>query len=73
VIERAFKQHPESIGETYVEHAKHANRIGWLMIAGGCACLVHAVFPFLCERTGSRMIKKLADATAKRVPAHEQA
>ena len=29
------------------------------MIGGGLACLVHAVFPFLCVRTGSQTMNRL--------------
>jgi hypothetical protein len=29
------------------------------MIGGGLACLVHAVFPFLCVKTGSRTMDRL--------------
>ena len=37
----------------------HAAWFGVRMIGGGLACLVHAVFPFLCVRTGSQMMNKL--------------
>jgi hypothetical protein len=29
------------------------------MIGGGIACLIHAVFPFLCVNTGSRTMNAL--------------
>ncbi|MEO1406319.1 MAG: DUF6356 family protein [Pseudomonadota bacterium] len=32
---------------------------GWTMLAGGLACIVHGVFPFLCTRTGSECISDL--------------
>lgn len=56
---RIFTQHPASVGETYSQHFRHASGFGLAMIAGGCACMVHAVFPWLCERTGSSQIRKL--------------
>ena len=73
-IERAFKEHPESVGETYVGHAEQASRIGLVMIGGGLACLIHAVFPFLYTRTASKMIRYLSMVAKKRRPgAHQQA
>jgi hypothetical protein len=44
-----------------------ALRFGFRMIGGGLACLVHAVFPFLCERTGSETVRELDDSLSKRV------
>jgi hypothetical protein len=56
---RAFSEHPASVGETYSEHLGHAACFGVRMIAGGLACLVHAVLPFLFVHTGSRTIGEL--------------
>ena len=67
-IERYFKEHPDSVGETYVEHAGQAGRIGLVMIGGGLACFIHAVFPFLFTRTASKMIRYLSLAARKRRP-----
>lgn len=72
-IHRAFKEHPDTVGETYVGHAKQANRIGWMMIAGGIACVIHGIFPFLYTRTGSKMIRWLSLAARKRKPHRAQA
>jgi len=57
---RLFTEHPASVGETYFEHLIFAWRTGFLMFAGGCACLVHGLLPFLCTTTGSRTIRTLA-------------
>ena len=54
-----FTRHPASIGETYGQHFAHASGFGWAMLTGGFACFVHAVFPWLCERTGSDTIRQL--------------
>jgi hypothetical protein len=58
---RAFTEHPASVGETYTEHLAHAGCFGLRMIGAGIACLVHAVLPFLFERTGSVAIAELND------------
>jgi hypothetical protein len=58
---RAFTDHPASVGETYTEHLARATCFGVRMIAAGIACLVHALLPFLFERTGSAAIAELND------------
>jgi hypothetical protein len=58
---RAFTEHPASVGETYTEHLAHAACFGMRMIGAGIACLVHALLPFLFERTGSVAIAELND------------
>jgi hypothetical protein len=54
-----FTKHPGEIGESYLEHFLNASQFGLRMLAGGTAILVHAVFPFLFARTGSRTMDKL--------------
>jgi hypothetical protein len=58
---RAFSEHPASVGESYGEHMVRALCFGTRMVFAGFACLVHAVLPFLFERTGSRAITELND------------
>lgn len=53
---KLFTDHPASVNETYTEHAGFAFGFGLRMIAGGIACCLHGLFPFLFERTGSRII-----------------
>lgn len=54
-----FTRHPKEIGETYFEHMGVAGGVGVRMAVGALACFVHAVFPFLCVRTGSTTIAQL--------------
>lgn len=54
-----FTDHPASVGETYGQHFVVACSFGGAMLGGGLACLLHAVFPFLCVRTGSSTIRRL--------------
>lgn len=54
-----FTEHPAAAGETYLAHLRVAASFGWQMIAGGLACLVHALLPFLFVRTGSDCICRL--------------
>ena len=60
-----FTAHPHSVGETYLEHAAFASRYGFKMTLGGIAAVVHGVFPFLFEKTGSRITREL-NATLER-------
>ena len=55
----SFTQHPHEVGETYGEHFAVASSFGAAMLLGGLACLVHAVLPFLCTKTGSGTIRRL--------------
>ena len=55
----AFTQHPASVNETYVEHLGSAWSFGLRMIAGGIACWLHGLFPFLFGTTGSSTIRQL--------------
>jgi len=55
----AFTRHPATVGETYGEHLAFATGIGGRLLVAGVACLLHGVFPFLFERTGSRTITDL--------------
>ena len=60
-ILKLFTDHPASVNESYVEHMEMSGSFAfWLFIAGFCAT-VHAIFPFLFEKTGSRIITKLHD------------
>lgn len=62
-----FLKHPHEVGESYPEHFATASRFGFRMIVGGLGCLVHAVFPFLCEQAGSGTVKELNATLGKRV------
>ncbi len=61
-----FVAHPQSVDESYVEHMAFAGRFsGKLFLAAGAA-LVHAVLPFLCEKTASRLIAEMYAKTHNR-------
>jgi len=62
----SLSQHLDDVGETYGEHFAHAGGYGVAMIVGGLACLVHAVAPFLFERTASDCVSRLYGRMARR-------
>lgn len=58
---RLFLEHPRSIGESYLEHQRHALGFGFSLFLASLACFIHAMVPGLCVRTGSEAIKRLHD------------
>lgn len=54
-----FTEHPASVGESYGTHLAHALGFAGALFVAALACLVHALLPFLCVRTGSRRITEL--------------
>lgn len=65
-VKTLFTAHPQSVDENYFEHMAFAGRFsGKLFLAAGCA-LVHAVLPFLFEKTASRMIAEMYACTHNR-------
>ena len=58
-VNRAFVEHPASVGETYGEHFVVAGGFGWALFKASLACFVHAVLPFAFEKTGSKAITEL--------------
>lgn len=67
MFRRLFLDHPDEVGESYGEHARVAGRFGAEMIAGGCACLVHAAVPAFFKTAGSGTVARLhARMVAKR-------
>jgi hypothetical protein len=58
-IATAFTHHPRSVGESYGQHFTMAlGYAGKLLLAGLCA-LVHAILPFLFEKTASTIIRAM--------------
>jgi hypothetical protein len=58
-LKRLFTEHPHSVGETYLEHARHAASFARALFFAGAAAGIHALLPFLYERTASETIKEL--------------
>lgn len=61
MIRSLFTRHPADVGETYGQHLAHASVFGVRMIAGGFACILHGLLPFLFVKTGSQQIRTLHD------------
>ncbi len=61
MFNRLFLDHPRSVGESYLEHQRHAFGFGISLLGAALACLVHGVVPGLFVRTGSQAITRLHD------------
>ncbi len=61
-----WRGHLRHAGEGYFQHMAVAGRIGGLMIAAGCACLLHALLPALCTDRASRTVRRLHDQIERR-------
>ena len=59
MLRALFLAHPESVGETYVEHQGVALSFAGELLAAGFACTVHALIPGLFTRTASEAIDRL--------------
>jgi len=56
---KSFTQHPESVGESYLEHLGQASSFAGCMAMGAIACFLHGLFPFAFQTSGSRRIREL--------------
>ncbi|MFY8142030.1 MAG: DUF6356 family protein [Caulobacter sp.] len=63
-----FTRHPNAVGESYGRHFGVATRFGATMILGGIGAILHGVFPWLFETTGSRTVTRLYQQIAGRGP-----
>jgi hypothetical protein len=59
VLRKLFTDHPNSVDESYFEHLLAASSFGLTMIFYGLLCLIHAVLPFLFEKSASIAIDRL--------------
>ncbi|QLC23907.1 hypothetical protein HFP57_01905 [Parasphingopyxis algicola] len=58
---KLFTNHPNSVGESYLEHMGMAFGFGFRLIWSGIACILHGLFPFLFVSTGSKTVGDLHD------------
>lgn len=66
MISRLFLEHPQSVDESYGEHAVFAARFSMALFGAAFAALIHAVLPFAFEKTASRKIAELYQRTHNR-------
>ena len=61
-----FTAHPASVDETVGEHFFFAMKFACLLFAAAGAALVHAILPFMFEKTASKIVAKLYHRTHNR-------
>lgn len=59
MIDKWFREHPATVGESYTEHFRQAIGFSASLFFAAFACLLHAFVPRLCEKTGSDKIREL--------------
>jgi hypothetical protein len=69
-IARLFLDHPASVDESYFEHMRFAFTFAFWLGLAASAALIHAVLPFACETTASRIVKRLHTRITNRASAH---
>ena len=63
---KVFLNHPHSVEETYLEHARIAAGFSAQLFLAASAAAIHAIIPCLFEKTASRMIATLYARTHNR-------
>jgi hypothetical protein len=58
-MQKLFRDHPATVGETYFEHMGTAFTFAGRLLGASLACFVHGLFPFLFTSTGSLAVKRL--------------
>jgi hypothetical protein len=71
-VKSAFLRHPCAVDESYGQHMAFALRFAGKLFLAALAALVHAVFPFLFERTASRMIDSMHAQIQGRGPSRRE-
>lgn len=66
MITQIFLRHPESVDETYGQHARFAFGFALKLFAAAAAATVHAVIPCLFEKTAGRIVADLYEKTHNR-------
>lgn len=63
---KAFSQHPQSVDETYWQHMQFAGNFSFKLFLAAMAAIIHAIFPFLFEKTASTIVRNLVNKTHNR-------
>ena len=65
-ITKLFTSHPASVNETYGQHFLFALNFSLTLFAAAFAALIHALLPFVFEKTASRLVVRLYGKTHNR-------
>ena len=59
-----FTAHPNSVGETYWQHLLFAMQVSFKCFLAALFAFIHALFPFLCPKSASKIILQLSGQRA---------
>ena len=59
-MKNIFKKHPNEVGETYLEHMFNAMRYSLTFLFLFVIAFVHAILPFLFEKTASDIVCEMS-------------
>ena len=65
-MKNIFKQHPNSVGETYFQHFLKSCSFGVKLLMIAVRAFIHAIFPWCFEHSASDRISKLHDILQSR-------
>jgi uncharacterized NAD(P)/FAD-binding protein YdhS len=71
-VEKAFTEHPEATGETYLQHLWFTFTMAVRFAYTSTAIMLHGLFPFLCTRTASNQIERVYAIMKSRIPLHRR-
>jgi len=66
-LKKLFTDHPNQMGESYIEHLICASMYGVRMIFAGFAAIIHSIFPFLFQTTASDLAKEITGDVRTRI------
>ena len=66
MISKVFLDHPRSVDETYLQHARFAGGFSLKLFGAAFAALIHAVIPAAFDKTASRLIADMYARTHNR-------
>ena len=66
VMYKCFREHPMSVGETYLQHCVAALAISWQFSRAAIAAFVHAFLPCWFQSTATGIAKEIIASVASR-------
>ena len=61
-----FTEHPQKVGETYLQHMMAAWRYSFTFLLLVVVSLIHSILPFLFTKTASCVVQEMAEHMKER-------
>ena len=72
-LKKLFTDHPNEMGESYIDHFFCASIYGVRMVLAGFAAIIHSLFPFIFQTTASDLAKEITGDVRTRISEPEVA